>query len=300
VIGRLLRNWFAANSRAGRVRPASSPAVTTRSDPLLRGGSFLTLARCRHGLMAYNRNDIYIGRSLELYREFSEIETEFLQRLVRPGDILIDAGANIGTHSVALARKAGPGGLVVAYEPQRSAFQLLCANVILNELLNVAARQAAAGAVPGTIKVPMIVADQQQNYGGVALGQWTDGETVPVERIDDLELPRCALIKADVEGMEADVIAGATETIRRHRPYLYVENDRDERSGALIAAIQDLDYRLFWHLPPLFNPENHAGVAENAFGSVISANMFCVPKEQNADMVDGLRAVSGPLDTWRN
>jgi FkbM family methyltransferase len=300
MISRMLRNLFASNPRAERVRPTSSPAVTARSDPLLRGASFLTLARCRHGLMAYNRNDIYIGRSLELYGEFSEIETEFLQRLVRPGDILIDAGANIGTHAVALARKAGPGGLVVAYEPQRSAFHLLCANIILNELLNVAARQAAAGAVPGAIKVPLIVADQQQNYGGLALGQWAEGETVPVERIDDLGLLRCALIKADVEGMEADVIAGATETIRRHRPYLYVENDRDERSGALITTIQDLDYRLFWHLPPLFNPDNHSGVEENAFGPVISANMFCVPKERNADIADGLRSVSGPLDTWRD
>ncbi len=99
--------------------------------------------------------------------------------------------------------------------------------------------------------------------------------------------------------MEADVIAGATETIRRYRPYRYVENDRDERSGALIAAIHDLDYRLFWHLPPLFNPESHAGVAVNAFGPVDSANMLCVPKERNIGIADGLRAVSGSHDTWR-
>jgi len=293
VIGRLLRNVLRGS------RGAKNQGVDERPEVLLRGAAFVALARCRHGLMAYNRNDMYIGRSLELYGESSEIEIGMLRRLVQAGDFVIDAGANIGTHAVALARRVGPQGLVIAYEPQRLAFEMLCANAVLNELPNIAARHAVAGAAPDMIKVPLIAPDQEQNFGGLALGRWVNGETVPVERIDDLELPRCALIKADVEGMEADVIAGAAATIRRHRPYLYVENDRDERSGALITAIQNLEYRLFWHLPPLFNPANYAGSAANVFGPIVSANMLCVPVERDAGVADGLRIVSGPGDTWR-
>ena len=60
----------------------------------------------------------------------------------------------------------------------------------------------------------------------------------------------------DAEGMEADVLAGGEATIRRLRPWLYVENDRKNRSAALIGLINSFGYRLYWHLPPYYNPAN--------------------------------------------
>lgn len=58
------------------------------------------------------------------------------------------------------------------------------------------------------------------------MGKWNDGEKVPVETIDSLNLSALHFVKIDVEGMETEVMRGATETLRRHRPILYVENDR--------------------------------------------------------------------------
>lgn len=80
--------------------------------------------------------------------------------------------------------------------------------------------------------------------------------------------------------MEADVLRGAPRFIERFRPIMYVENDRVEKSEALIAALWEYGYRLFWHLPPLFNPENFNGVSEDVFGGVVAANMLCVPREK--------------------
>ena len=87
--------------------------------------------------MLYNEHDIYIGRSLDLYGEFSEGECDVFRQLIQPGWTVLELGANIGSHTVFLAKRVGPSGRVIAFEPQRIVFQTLCANIALNNLLNV-------------------------------------------------------------------------------------------------------------------------------------------------------------------
>lgn len=98
---------------------------------------FNRLKQCRHGMMLYNLNDIYIGRSLDLYGEFSEGEIRVFQQLVKPGQTILEVGANIGAHTVWLAQAVGPTGVVMAFEPQRIVHQTLCANLALNNIFNV-------------------------------------------------------------------------------------------------------------------------------------------------------------------
>jgi hypothetical protein len=68
--------------------------------------------------------------------------------------------------------------------------------------------------------------------------------------------------------MEGEVLAGASGQIVRHRPILYVENDRRENSAGLIRMIDELGYDASWHMPQMFNPNNfhlrsQEGVREN-------------------------------------
>ncbi|HLY58969.1 MAG TPA: FkbM family methyltransferase [Stellaceae bacterium] len=255
------------------------------------------LKECRRGRMLYLRRDQYIGRALELYGEFSEFEVELFSRALRPGDVAVEVGANIGAHTVHLARLVGPQGLVVAFEPQRIIHQFLCANLALNELFNVVSYRAAAGARRGTLKVPPLDYAAAYNFGGVALGA-DAGEDVLVMPLDSLGLKALRLLKIDVEGMEVEVLQGARELIARTRPLLYVENDRKERSPRLISLLQELEYDLWWHTPPLFNPRNFAGNPENVFAGIVSINMFGAPKE-TPYTVPRLRKVAGPDDlSW--
>ena len=90
---------------------------TSVDDHLLFESSNLRLKQCKHGAMMFHANDSYIGRSLDLYGEFSEGEIELFKQVVRPGMTVIDAGANVGAHTIYLSKAVGARGRVLAFEP---------------------------------------------------------------------------------------------------------------------------------------------------------------------------------------
>jgi FkbM family methyltransferase len=267
----------------------------TRDKPTTAFPSATMLKDCRYGKMLFLRGDKYVGRSLDLYSEYSELEGQLFSRLLSPGHVVIEVGANIGAHTVHLARLVGPKGMVLAYEPQRVIFQMLCVNVALNKLLNVRTCLAAVGRCAGSLKVPALDYTAENNFGGVSLRNVASGEPVPVTPLDSLRLPSLRLVKIDVEGMEGEVLSGARRLIARHRPLLYVENDRRKNSQRLMDLSERLGYEMWWHLPPLFNPNNYAKKRKNLFGSIVSMNLLCAPKEA-PELVKGLRKVKGAAD----
>ncbi len=287
---------MAAELRGRTERIASSPSDTAAAPD--SSIAFNRLTQTRHGEMLVNRHDIYIGRSLEVYGEFSEGEIALLLTLLSAGDCIIDVGANIGAHTIPFAQAVGAGGTVHAMEPQRIVFQSLCANVALNNLTNVHCYQAAAGSKAGEIIVPELDYSKPNNFGGLELGGHRNGESVPVITIDSLQLPNCRLIKIDVEGMEQEVLQGARDTISRCRPLLYVENDRANRSRPLIEFLMGMGYDLYWHTPPLFNPDNFRGRKDNIFGNVISANVLCIPPALNVALPE-LQPICSADSDWR-
>jgi FkbM family methyltransferase len=175
---------------------------------------------------------------------------------------------------------------------------LLCANVALNELFNVRTYHCAVGREAGTVIVPPLDYTATLNFGGVSLRRSGVGEEVPVWKLDALPLQALRMLKVDVEGMELEVLEGARQTIRRFRPFLYVENDRKARSEDLIRLISDLGYDMWWHLPELYNPHNFAGREINIIAGIVSVNMLCFPQE-TATKVTGLQRVAGPSDWWQ-
>ncbi len=241
-------------------------------------------ADCRHGRIAVNQNDLYVGRSLLAYGEWAEFELQLLGPLLRAGDVVVDAGANIGTHALFFAQTVGPRGHVLAFEPQRHVHALLSDTMALNDVTAwVTCIRAALGSTAGSMIVPDLPTQMILNFGALALGDCVTGDQVPLVTLDGLALPQCRLIKVDVEGMEAEVLQGAADTIRRHRPILYVENDRPEASAELLALLRAFGYRLFAHLAPCFNPGNFAGRRENMFPESANLNLLCLPDDTTYD-----------------
>ena len=249
---------------------------------------FNVLVETKHGPFLCNRNDLYIGRSLQLYGEVNEYEVQLLKLLCPEGGTMLDIGANIGSHTVPLARHVGPKGWVYAVEPQRVIFQTLCANVALNSLTNVDCVWAAVAEAQGTIRIPDIDYTRESNFGAVEVSTFGVGRPVNQITLDDFAgLPRVDVVKVDVEGMEQRVLSGGNRFFQRFRPVLYVENDRVEKSRALIEHLWSLDYRLFWHLPSFFNAENFRGNSHNVFPNLIASNMLCFPRALRIDAPPG-------------
>src|SRR5947208_10976207 len=87
---------------------------------------------CRPGIMMYYVTDPRVGRSLDLYGEFAEGAARLFQRIVQPGMTALEVEANVGAHTLCLAKAVGPAGRVLAFEPQRARYQMLCGNLALN------------------------------------------------------------------------------------------------------------------------------------------------------------------------
>ena len=98
--------------------------------------------------------------------------------------------------------------------------------------------------------------------------------------------------------MEYAVLQGARDTITRLRPIIYVENDRKEKSSALISLIFELGYNACWDIARMFNPknffENNTDVFEK---NLCSINMIFIPKETQITL-NGFKKVENITDTW--
>ncbi|HUN36312.1 MAG TPA: FkbM family methyltransferase [Trebonia sp.] len=152
---------------------------------------------------------------------------ELFRLLVRPGDRCVDVGANVGVHTIRLAKLAGQQGEVIAIEPDPQIMRRAQRNVELNGLETVRLVNAAASDQPGETQLfrpsPW---DTNRARASLLHHPYLTGAatTVPVVTLDDVcAAGRVSLIKIDVEGHEAAVVRGAAATIARHRPSVIFE-----------------------------------------------------------------------------
>ena len=259
------------------------------------------LTSTRHGTMLVNRNDVYMGQALLLYGECCEIELQFLLALVRNPGLVIEVGANMGIHTIPIAAQlAKQDRTMLAFEPQPVIFQQLCANLALNGLMNVRALPYACGKENGAVTFEVPDYRNIGNFGSTSMRASVEAaskrEIVQCVRLDSIVAEGLVgSIKIDVEGYELDVLQGSEDILARCHPLLYVENDRRDKSQALIQWLMDHEYRLWWHVPPLFNPANFRGVPENGYGNVCSLNMLCIHKSTQIP-VTGMTEILDPSD----
>ncbi|HEY4370629.1 MAG TPA: FkbM family methyltransferase [Burkholderiales bacterium] len=261
MLNRLLQRLSAKPGGATAPLPEM---INLAAQPLLRlidpgySDGFSALVKSSQGLFIINRYDTGVGMQLGNYNAYAPEEVAIIQQLVRaaPADpVVLDIGANIGVVTLAMARAAGRGGLVHAFEAQRVVFHMLAGNMALNGVENVHCHHMAVGAQAGNARVARLDYRAQGSFGSLELNRETqsdlgqqaqDGafEEVRMDSIDSLQLPRVDVIKIDVEGMEPEVLAGAARTLRAHRPLLYVEHLKTGREP-LWRLLRDLGYLAF-------------------------------------------------------
>lgn len=217
------------------------------------------LAAAHHGSMIVNRLDYRMvdaergyGVGYQILNQacFDPEEIGFVLALLAlrrkhmgDGVFALDCGANIGAHTLEWSRHMQGWGSVVAFEPQERIFYALAGNIAINNCLNARAQWAALGSECKLIRIPAPDYLKPASFGSLELKQsarteyigqdisYDESNMVSVQQvsIDSLDFPRIDLMKIDVEGMELDVLAGARNSIERHKPVMTIEIIKTDR-----------------------------------------------------------------------
>ena len=171
-----------------------------------------------------------------------------LQEHVRPGDVVLDLGANVGFFTLISAALVGSSGQVIAYEPVPTVAGALRHNVALNGLDNVHVVEAAVSDGAGQAQIATNASDQEASLVNRRGGTTLDVRTVSV----DDEVARLsvqpAFVKIDVEGAEDAVVRGMIRTLRVARPVVVCElhSFHHDLNGPIPATLIEAGYDVSW------------------------------------------------------
>ncbi len=233
--------------------------------------------------MKVDRSGI-IGYRLFWFGYHSVRELRLLGRVLQPGMVFADIGANQGEFTLYAARRVGAGGKVISFEPIPAIYGHLSENIRLNNLHNVQAFNCGLSDAPGTFT--MYTTDNNESGMG---SLYPDDEhprivgTVEVDVFDRvferLALQRLDAMKIDVEGAELPVLRGAQAAIARHKPVILVEVTESAQqvsghsSAALIAFLLELHYDIF-----LIGTRSRLTKVDSSTRLPAMCNVICYPR----------------------
>ena len=155
------------------------------------------------------------------YDEYEESEAKIMEEKIKVGSIVVDVGANIGLHTLNMARIVGNTGQVFAFEPDPSNFEILEENVKINNYQNIILEEKAVGDKHG--RVTLYQSDHPGNHRLFPQTKQAKGE-VEVELtsldkyfIDSNLAEKISFIKIDVEGLEFSVLNGMKNILKNNK-----------------------------------------------------------------------------------
>lgn len=177
------------------------------------------------------------------------VQAEFT-KLLRPGDVVYDIGANVGFFTLLAARLVGPTGQVVAFEPDPEVAHRLRENVRVNGFGHVDVIEAAVWSTSGRVTFARADSSITPDLGhGHVISTTSEGGVVAIA-LDDLVRDGArapTLLKVDVEGAEAQLLRGARNVLTTVRPYVLVEVHTElgpKVEAEVRAELESAGYRL--------------------------------------------------------
>jgi FkbM family methyltransferase len=201
--------------------------------------------------------DLRTPLGLKLYRYgHHDPDLALVRRLLSPGDVFVDGGANIGLFTLVAAHRVGSNGKVIAYEPGRVIRMRLLENVLLNQMSQVDVMPFALSSAAGE------AAFNELEIAGAGLSHLVGGgdgggqsRAVTLTTIDatvvGADLKRLVLMKLDLEGAEYAALRGAEDVLHAAHPDLIIEVERPHlaRMGSspeeVLGLLRAHDYLLY-------------------------------------------------------
>jgi FkbM family methyltransferase len=254
-------------------------ASISRLYPLLSGcgkvanSRLIRLAAGESGALAWGRLDggeailvplnDYVGKAVYYVGDLDRRITRVIDRIVRPGDTVLDIGANLGIVTMRLASLVGNGGLVHAFEPNPRLIALLLRTVERNAAQNVRVHAHALGAEECELDLTF----PEENLGMATMEnrqfakEWNKIR-VPVKTLSsvarELELGHVRLVKIDVEGYEEMVFRGALDWMSANPPdailFESYSHNTQHFCDPSMTMLAERGYRFFGVPKRLFSP----------------------------------------------
>lgn len=218
----------------------------------------------------FYKDDLFIGQSIKLYGEYTQVEIEYLEKYINSDSVVYDVGANIGYHTTAFASLAKE---VHSFEPNNQNFELLEKNA--DKFDNVYLYNCACSDNDGVTFISDYDNTKPGNYGKCEVS--SSGQMCRTFKLDSFNITPPSLIKIDVEGHELAVFIGAVDTITKHKPVIFYENMHSNDSPVIYDFLTHLGYKIYWAHAYNYNTRNFAGNKKNIFSNSGVINCLAVP-----------------------
>lgn len=207
----------------------------------------------KNGITLDLKIDDWVQENLFFLGEYEQAELRFAEKSLKPGDVFMDIGANIGLYTLCAFKAVGDSGRVISFEPLEENFKSLSKHVSINHGRNIVLEQMAISDRKEEIEI--FYDDRELNLGMASsyLTSHTHSEKVAAISIDqyiDLNpMAKVDFIKIDIEGGEYKALLGMQNTLIRHSPILLIEINPEVLSGTehdeqdMLRYLQDLGYQ---------------------------------------------------------
>jgi len=249
-------------SRSDRTQPAPKPAsrgpiaLPNVAHPAVSSARALSaVARTRYGVLQYFPDADASARSVAWYGEWLQPQLDSMARCGVAGATVLEVGAGVGAHSVALAEAIGASGHLMLYEKRPQMRRLLRQNLAANRHSNITA-------MTGVIGDPFVAS----------------GAT---EKLDDLQLDRLEWLKINAGAEAQEILRGGQDTLWRLRPRLLVSARDDAAFESLAEEIESFGYRCWRIAVPLFSPANFNRREHDIFDGGFELSLWAAPEESD-------------------
>lgn len=187
--------------------------------------------------MYVNADDVSIAPSLLMDGVWEKFKTELLKKIIKEGMVVVDIGANIGYYSLIAAKLVGKSGIVYAFEPEPSNYELLCKNIEVNNYTNVIPVRKAISDKNGKVnlwfeKERMVnpsfskenVLDASK-HESLEKGGFIEVETISLDDFFENKVKnyKVDFIKVDTEGAEGLMVDGAEKILKNNNLKIIME-----------------------------------------------------------------------------
>ncbi|HJR76502.1 MAG TPA: FkbM family methyltransferase [Nitrospiraceae bacterium] len=201
-----------------------------------------------------------IDFSIYVLGAFEPKTVRLYEQFVKPGDVVLDIGANVGAHTLPLARLVGDKGRVIAFEPTDYAMQKLLANIALNPSLiqRIEAHQVMLVSSSGDAvetglysSWPLVArGNVHKKHQGRLMATTGAASSTLDQWVKTYHVDKVNFVKLDVDGHEYSVLAGGRQTLGQYKPIILMElepclyDDEPANFDGLLQIVDDLGYSL--------------------------------------------------------